>query len=114
MTAVKDPQQARDALQVANDIRLGVAAFKRETRALPQHEAVLAVIDALQRRYDDPLLGSARIRHLLRSVAFVGEVKARKLIQAAEVYNGDKRLRDLTARQRGLLVDLLASEGWKR
>jgi hypothetical protein len=61
MTAVKDPQQARDALQVANDIRLGVAAFKRETRALPQHEAVLAVIDALQRRYDDPLLGSAGI-----------------------------------------------------
>jgi hypothetical protein len=41
-------------------------------------------------------------------------VKARKLIQAAQIYNGDKRLRDLTARQRGLLVDLLVSEGWKR
>jgi hypothetical protein len=114
MTAVKDPQQARDALLLANDTRLGVATLKREIRALPQHEAVLVVIDALEHRHDDPLLGAARVRHLLCSVTYFGDVRARKLIQAAQVYNGDKRLRELTARQRGLLVDLLIREGWKK
>lgn len=114
MTAVRDPEQALSALQHANEVRAHVSVFKRETAALPHHEAVIAVIDAIEHRHGEKLLGAARVRHLLTSIDRIGDVNARKLIQASQVYNGEKRLRDLTARQRGLLVSLLTDEGWKR
>jgi hypothetical protein len=114
MTAVRDPGQRMHALQHANDVRSCVAGFKRETASLPREEAVVAVIDAIEHRHADPLLGAARVRHLLMSIDHIGETKARKLIHVAQVYSGDKRLRDLTARQRGLLVQVLLHEKWRK
>jgi ATP-dependent protease Clp ATPase subunit len=113
VTAIREPNQAMEALQRANDVRLRVAAFKREIAGLERWEAIVKVIDAIDARYNDPLLGAARVRHLLVGIAGIGDHKARKILTAAQVYNHDKRLRDLTLRQRKLLVGVLESAGWR-
>jgi hypothetical protein len=114
MAATTTLPQHMQALEHANDVRLRVAAFKRDTAKLPHHQAVLAVLAVLEHRHEDPLLGGARVRHLLMSIPRVGDTKARKLIHVAQIYNGEKRLRDMTSRQRTLLAQLLEGEGWKR
>lgn len=114
MAALRDPEQMRHALKLANDTRLCVAKFKREIDGLPRHEAIVRVIEAIDTRYDEKLLGAAKIRHLLIGIAGIGETKARKLLTVAEIHNSDKRLRDLTARQRKLLVTWLELQGWRR
>jgi mannitol/fructose-specific phosphotransferase system IIA component len=114
MTALVGIDQRRAALKLANATRLEVAGFKRDIDGLPRHEAIVKVVDAIARRYDEKLLGAAKIRHLLIGIAGVGDMKARKILQVAQIYNGDKRLRDLTARQRNLLVELLEQQGWRR
>ena len=114
MTAIRDPEQPKRALKHANDVRLCVAEFKREIAGLARHEAILAVIDAVDTRHSEKLLGAAKVRHLLVGVAGIGDTKARKLLQVAEIYNGDKRLRELTARQRMLLVTCLELQGWRK
>jgi uncharacterized protein YgbK (DUF1537 family) len=113
MTALRDPQQPMRALALANDVRTHIADFKHEIAALPQHEAVVRVIDAIENRHGEKLLGAARVRYLLIGIARIGDEKARKILMIAEIYNQDKRLRDLTARQRTLLVSVLERCGWR-
>jgi hypothetical protein len=106
--------QHMEALAHANEVRTGVAEFRREIAGLDRHDAILAVIDLIESRHDDRLLGAAKVRQILMAVTGFGEDKARRLMIAAQVYSGEKRLRDLTARQRGLLATILTSEGWKK
>lgn len=113
MTAVRDPQQPFEALKLANDVRIHISAFKHEIATLPQHEAVVRIIDAIEERHAEKLLGAARVRYLLTAIDRIGDEKARKILMVAEVYNHDKRLRDLTARQRKLLVSVLERCGWR-
>lgn len=113
MAAVRDPEQLKAALASANETRSCIAEFKRDTAVLPRHEAVLAVIEAVETRYEERL-GAARVRHLLTAVGGIGDQKARKLLTVSDIYNHDKRLRDLTARQRALLVSWLETQGWRR
>jgi hypothetical protein len=111
MTATTQPMQA---LVHANEVRTGVADFRRETATLERYDAIVTVIDAIKSRYDDKVLGAAKVRHLLMAIPWIGEDKAHRLLITAQVSNYDKRLRDLTARQRNLLVDILTREGWKK
>jgi hypothetical protein len=113
MSALPQESQPRMALRLANDVRGAVAEFKRDVKVLSQREGLRWVIDAVEHLHDEPLLGAAKVRHLLMAVDRIGEHKARKLLTASQVYDHDKRLRDLTARQRYLLAYLLSTEGWR-
>src|SRR5439155_15971209 len=96
------------------EVRTGVADFRRETASLERYDAIVTVIDVIESRYDDKVLGAAKVRHLLMAIPWIGEGKAHRLLITAQVNNYDKRLRDLTARQRNLLVDIRTREGWKK
>lgn len=114
MTALRDPRQAMEALKIANDVRLRIAEFRRTVASLPQHEGVIAVADAIENRNEETVLGSVRIRHLLLSIDLIGDAKARKMLLLAGIANPDRRLRDLTERQRHVLIGALEWCGWKR
>lgn len=101
MTAT--PQHLQ-ALQNANTNRLGVAGFRRHVRALGARHGALEMARAIETRNDDPVIGSARIGHLLRAIPWLGPQKCDTCLKAAGVHNGDKRLRDLTERQIGAVV----------
>ena len=96
MTALPQHMQA---LERAQEKRLGVAQFRRDVNALPFAEGARKVADAIQNDHDGYLTGSARVGHLLRSVRFLGPDKVRTLLGAAGVRNEDKKVRDLTVRQ---------------
>lgn len=106
--------QSLEALKVANEMRSGMAEFRRSIAELPQHEGVVAVAEAIETRHDEPLLGAIRIKTLLTSIDLIGDAKARKMLMLAGVLNHDKRLRDLTERQRHVLVGALEWCGWRR
>lgn len=112
MTATTQPQHLI-ALARAQEKRLGVAAFKRSLHGLSQLDAVERVINAIEEHHDDHILGSVRVRHLLLAIPHVGDTKVAKLTKVAQVYNADKRLRDLTIRQRSLLAALLKTQAWR-
>lgn len=88
------------ALSVANEKRRGVAAFKVEVAGLRPREAADVVAEAILKDYEDRIIGTARIRPLLLSVPGLGNVKVMRCLKLAGVEYPDKRLRDLTARQR--------------
>jgi hypothetical protein len=106
--------QKMQALSLANERRIGAAEFKRETSVLGTRGAARRVALVLEAQEDDPVMGSAKIRHLLTCVPNLGQKKAGKLLAAVHAQNGDKRLRDLTYRQRVGLALMLRTwaERW--
>ena len=113
MTALRDPQQAMEALKLANETRSCIAEFRREIASVPRHEGVLKVIEAIELHHADKLLGAAKVMSILVSIDRIGTEKAHKLMLVAQIFNYDKRLRELTGRQRKLLIDLLEHQGWR-
>jgi hypothetical protein len=105
-------QQCMDALASANAKRVGIAQFRRDVRTAGPAAGAAMVARAIDEEYDAFVLGSARIGHLLRAVPRLGEHKVTRCLLAAGVRTFDRKLRDLTARQRGALVIQL--EMWAR
>lgn len=107
--------QQMTALATANERRLGVAEFKRETRRLGTRGAALRVASVFEEYDGDPVMGAARTRHLLMCVPHLGYQKVAHMLGAVDVRNWDKRLRDLTPRQREGLALLLRTwvERWQ-
>jgi hypothetical protein len=102
------PPQHEQALALANEIRRGVRAFVRETRALPRREAANVLADAFELDYEDRILGAARVRFLLTAPPNLYERSVEKLLALAScAKNADVRLRDLTPRQRTIIATQL-------
>ena len=91
--------QHMQALERAQEKRLGVAQFRRDINALSFAEGARKVADAIQNDHDGYVTGSARVGHLLRAVRFLGPDKVRAVLGAAGVHNEDRKVRQLTVRQ---------------
>lgn len=95
--------QRREALKIANSVRIERAAVKREIKAGSQWVVDL-ILDP------PPSLYSMKVRKLLLSVRRVGPVKADKLLRAAGV-TPSKTLAGLSERQRNALAAELVKAG---
>jgi hypothetical protein len=97
--------QHMQALELASEIRSGVRKFVRETRALPRREAANVLADAFELDYADRILGAGRVRLLLTAAPLLRPEPMEKLLTLASCSkNADVRLRDLTERQRTVIV----------
>jgi hypothetical protein len=96
-------EQRRQALAIANSTRTGIARFRSDTRALPRPQARDAVINVLLE--PGPLLGAMHVRHLLLTIHQVGHAHADAWLKRAGVVSGDRKIRQLTVRQRESLAD---------
>jgi len=104
--------QHLQALASANQTRMGTAELRRQIRDAGPAKGAMLLARAIDRDHDDHILGSGRIGHMMRAVPRLGPTKVTKCLLAAGVYNQDKRLRELTARQRDAVVIQL--EMWAR
>ena len=93
------------ALARANEVRVGVAGERRRIAYLSYVDGCRLLAEMLA----DPseMLLSARIGWLLLSVRGVGRVKVSPLLNRAGVRSWDRHVRDLSDRQRRLLVEIL-------
>lgn len=109
MTAL--PQNMR-ALEVANEVRHGIAEFIRDTRALGSRESARVLVGVFEHDHQDRILGAARVRKLLKAVPWLRDERVEKLLRLVDATDVDTRLRDLTAHQRDVIamqLDLYAS-----
>ena len=96
--------QHMQALQTANVKRTKMAALKREIAALSSREGAALVADIVENDADDDVRGGVRIRPLLVSVTGIGDEMAGVCLRKAGVSYYEKRLRDLTDRQRAAVA----------
>lgn len=109
MTALRDPAQPMAALQLANKTRRRVHEYKQGLAALHYRTALATVAITIEHDHDDRLLGAAKVRHLLQCVQGIGEHRAAKMMHASEIHSPEKKLRELTERQRWLLIGVVES-----
>lgn len=98
--------QRREALKSANRKRSAVAQFKRELRALPREDAANYLADLVERRVPHGL-DNAVVFDLLTAVPCIGHSKASKVLRLSGVLGPDRRLREISARQRSVLANRL-------
>lgn len=93
--------QHMEALAHANDVRLGIAEFRREVSAhgrTGNADAARKVARAILANGET--LGRARVGHLISAIPGIGASQVRKCAVAAGVTSVDRRVQDLTERQR--------------
>jgi len=98
--------QALLALEKANEHRMAVAAARQQIAALPNRagrEALALLIETSS----DPAVLSGKVSQYLLAIRQVGRGQATRFLRSLGTSDPDKRLRDLTARQRDLLVSEL-------
>lgn len=100
-------QQSREALIIANRVRLAGAEWKRETRALPRKEALERVAVAIET--EDPVIQHLPLTAVLRSVRWFPYKEIARLIAQINWVTAEHRVRELSLRQRGLLADFIRS-----
>lgn len=112
MTPAQQAAQRTSALAAANQVRTHCCRFKKDLSGMSQDDAINAAIDLL----DDITRPEAAmpVRHLLYAVPNVKTHKATVILRRADVMNADRRVRDLTLRQRRALADVLDRRGWYR
>lgn len=107
MTAISDPftLQRRNALERANETRLAQARIKLNIMSMSRLEGCRLVAAML----DDPtgFVPSMRVGHLLHAPSRVGGKSVRKWLGKAQVGSADRRVSELSARQRVVLAGLL-------
>ena len=101
------PEQKRaESLAHANEIRMQGSEFRHRIKELSREQALDAVA-AILIGPDLPVwAGAIRIAHLLETVKAIGPGKCDRILRIAGV-RGDRKVRDLTDRERGLLAGLL-------
>lgn len=92
------------SLALANDVRLRATAVIRRVRSMPRDEAVVEV--ALMFVSPDDIVGTIRASLLVRGIAGWGRTKTLQLFAKAGVPS-ERRVGDLTERQRGAIADAL-------
>jgi hypothetical protein len=99
-------RQRIGALAIANQYRLSVAAERKRISEMSYWEGREALAEMIETT-TDPALMSGKVAHWLRAVRKIGDVQVARFFKVLEVTDRDRRLRDLTYRQRSLLVDEL-------
>lgn len=94
------------ALALANMVRTTNARTLREIRRAPYVDGMVHVMDILSGDVKGPV-GQIPVGRLLLCPRGLGQTKAQKILRAAGIYSGDRRLRQLTPRQRNELVMFL-------
>lgn len=100
-------EQVMGALALANVIRAANAKTMRHISSLPYVKGVDALIDILESGDEQGPLGALPIIRLLKAPRGMGEGKAALLLRTAGVLTGDRKFRQLTRRQRDILVTCL-------
>ncbi len=100
-TAEREDQRAR-ALTKANEIRVANGILKREIKALPRYDAMHLVADLLEDNVAPA--NSLPAQRLIWSIPRIGDARLRGVFYKAQVFNVDRRVKDLTDRQRRALA----------
>lgn len=102
----REEQQAQ-ALAAANEARHAKAELKRDLAGMRQADALLhlaALIDA-----GDPIVLGCRLVEALQACDHIGPSAVGQFVRHVGAVSGDRRVRELSVRQRGLLVLALRS-----
>jgi hypothetical protein len=108
--AVVALDQRAEALKHANRVRLATCDLRREIRALGCVEGRLMVAGLLEGDVEFETAGSMSVWRLVGSISKLGPVAAGGLLRKVGVLSGDRRVRDLSVRQRVLLASMLRGE----
>lgn len=112
--AVKTDQieaQRDGALKVANRYRIAVSRECRRISRMPWQEGREEVAKLIETCEDEALL-SGRLSKYLDAPRYVGRAKTAGLLAQLEIRRADKRIRDLTTRQREMIADAVRN-GYK-
>lgn len=101
-------EQRTGALRLANEVRSSNSRLRKEIFALEHLEGLGRVADLL----DDPAppVASLSVGRLLRYARRIGDAKVRRLLAVARVSSEDRRVGELTGRQRDVLAALLRAD----
>lgn len=99
-------KQRTDALAKANQYRFAVSRKKREIAAMSMHDGCQELADLIEHT-DCPMMLSARVQDWLMTPNKVGVRKSSQAMACLKIRKVDRRLRDLTPRQREELADLV-------
>jgi hypothetical protein len=99
--------QSMEALAGANEIRIGISRIRRYVEGLPQPLAAVRVADALEHDYDEPAIGAMRAGGLLAAIHRFGPARVRACLRLAGVESADRRVRELSERQRRVIAGQL-------
>lgn len=97
-------EQRDAALAKANTVRTANAQMFAEIRLMPRPEGMARVARML---VEEGPWEAAPVYRLLTAPQRIGETKAAIMLRAAGVVSGDRRVRDLSPRQRDLLARLM-------
>ena len=100
--------QRHQALEVANTVRTRISRLRRELRLLPRVEARDQIIALLLD--PTPPHDAIRVGWLLCSVHQVGRSHIHRWLIYAGIWSEDRRVRELTPRQRARLADRLRED----
>lgn len=89
----------------ANFVRVAIAEERGRISRMPYLDAAEHVANVLDHPGD--VLGAMHIGHLLTAVRLIGEQKMNRMLAEAEVVSANRKLRQLTASQRGRLAWLI-------
>ena len=98
--------QRTEAMAKANHYRSAVSKKRREIAEMPAADAYEALADLIE-NCDDPALLSGRLTHWLTAPKFSGQTKANQAIACLNLKKADRRVRDLTPRQRQELASMI-------
>lgn len=99
--------QRQEALALANAQRAAQAAFRREVAAMSRLEGMGVVAAALED--PDEAVGAMRLGVVLAAPRGCSSGTAKRLLRHAGVGSSDRRVRELTERQRKVLALALRS-----
>jgi hypothetical protein len=99
------------ALELANQVRTGGAAFRRQVKALSQREGMQRLADELDAGLSRET-GTLTLQAFICSVHRMGWHRASRFLHAASLYRRPNvRMRELTQRERDALAAALRSHG---
>lgn len=101
--------QYMDALALANETRIRQAKVRRRLKTLPPDRGIAEVAGLIDQQ-DVAALGMT-VAGVLLACRGVGPVVVRAVCRHAGIVTADRRIRELTDRQRGELVHVLRSPG---
>ena len=98
--------QRQEALNIANDVRLANAALRSELKGLPRDDALRRAAHVVLTL--EASSGSMKVESFLVSIRGIGPQKVKAMLVEIHCFT-PKRLRDLSQRQRDLLVEVLVA-----
>lgn len=99
-------KQRTDALAKANQYRYALAGKRREIAAMPMAEGCEELADLIEHT-DCPMMLSGQVSHWLMAPNKVGIRKSSQAMACLNIRKADRRLRDLSPRQRQELAEVV-------